>query len=434
MSVIELADRINALAAGDALFITETGETVVLVGVAADVAAEILASVLALGWNVRVENGAAEEVDGEIDQAFGPYRFVISKPVIADRVRLLTLAGFKEWLSQTPVGLVQVATARSPFETEAFRLGSWDDSERFEAGARTKSPRTLVREINRERVVVEDIRPWICRDAPVPDRDDSVFHCWHSIAVLHNVRAIASEVHAGRELCFSGSAQLWVSEPDEEARALLPDARFISLQRAVSWVYENKSEAETRFRLINYEFGRLGRSGRATINNVAEYAPIALESAKLAFQYSLAKVSSESAKALADLRKSLSEETGRLSEMVRQIVNAVSGAVFIGIGLVAARVTTDTPPLALLVMGLVVSGYVSLVIYSGIKQIKFQREMRTVWRDRLYGYISNEDYKKMVLIPAGKAEEQFHQSAIAGGVIAALIMVSLLVAMLIPSG
>lgn len=431
--MIELANRINALAAGDALFITETGENIVLVGVAADIAAELLASVRALEWHVRVENGAAEDVDGEIDQAFGPYRFVISKPAIADRVRLLTLVGFKEWLSQTPGGLVQVATARSSFETEAFRVGSWDDNERFEAGPRTKSPRTLVREINRERVVAEDIRPWICRDTPIPDRDDPVFQCWRSMAILQNVRAIASEVHAGRELCFSGSAQLWVSEPNGEAEALLPDARFISLQRAVAWVYENKSEAETRFRLINYEFGRLGRSGRATINNVAEYAPIALESAKLAFQYSLAKISSESAKALADLRKSLSEETGRLSEMVRQIVNAVSGAVFIGIGLVAARISTDTPPLALLVMGLVVSGYVALVIYSGNKQIEFQREMRTVWRERLYGYISNEDYKKMVLDPAGKAEAQFHQSAIAGGVIAALIIVSLVVAMVVPA-
>jgi uncharacterized integral membrane protein len=222
-----------------------------------------------------------------------------------------------------------------------------------------------------------------------------------------------------------------MAEPDGQGEALSA-ARFLALQKAVSWVYESKSEAETRFRLMNYEFGRLGRSGRAILDNVADYAPIALESAKLAFQYSLAKVSSESAKALADLRKSLSEETGRLSEMVRQIINAVSGAVFIGIGLVAARISTDTPPIALLIMGLVVSGYVALIIYSGIKQIQFQREMRTVWRERLYGYISNEDYKKMVLTPAGKAEDQFYTSAIIGGIIAFLIVVALVVALIVP--
>jgi hypothetical protein len=431
LSVIELANRLNELAAGGALFITETAEDVVLAGAAADVADELLASVRVLGWRVRVENAAAEEIDGNIDPAFGPYRFTISKPTIADRVRLLSLVGFQDWLSRTPAGLVQVATATSPFETEAFRVGSWDDTERYEAAARTKSPRTLVREINRERVVAEDIRPWICRDLPAPDWDDPVFECWRPLAVLQGIRALATEVHAGREICFSGSAQLLMAEPDGQGEALSA-ARFLALQKAVSWVYESKSEAETRFRLMNYEFGRLGRSGRAILDNVADYAPIALESAKLAFQYSLAKVSSESAKALADLRKSLSEETGRLSEMVRQIINAVSGAVFIGIGLVAARISTDTPPIALLIMGLVVSGYVALIIYSGIKQIQFQREMRTVWRERLYGYISNEDYKKMVLTPAGKAEDQFYTSAIIGGIIAFLIVVALVVALIVP--
>lgn len=429
MSVIELASRLDELAAAGAIFVTETARTIVLAEVSAEPAAAILASVRSLGWHVTVVNSAAEDVDGALDPVFAPFRLTFQKPTLEGATRYLTLTGFNAWLADPAPGIVQVATASCAFETGANRISDWEDNTHFDVSPATKSPRALVRELNQNRVVPDDIRPWILRSSGTQGLDDPVFSSWRLRATQNGLRSLATEVSAGREICFSGSAQFWVTEGELSAYDM-DSRRFSNIQKLVAWVYENSSDAETRFRLVNNEFGRFGRSGRGSVLDVADYAPISYESARLAFQYLLAKVSSDSAKALSDLRKSLSEETSRLAEMVRQIVTAVSGAVFVGIGLIAARFSSETPKLALLIMGVVVTGYVILIVISGRKQITLQREMRLVWRDRLYGYISNDDYKKMILDVAVKAEGQFDTAVNIGSFITFLIMLALAVALL----
>lgn len=424
--MIDLAEFLDAHSAAQEIFITETPSEIILAQVSADLAREVLGRLRSLGWSVRIENAAAETVVDELNPAFAPFRFTITKPDFPGRTRILTLTGFLHWLKNEPIGLVQVARSQAPFETGSFRVGDWSDGEMFEPAQKAKSPRSLVREIQQQRVVPDDIRPWIISETLQPKWDDPTFQAWVEVSTVQCLRALATEVNAGSGFSFRGNAELKVEEPKDGFRP--PQNLFGHLQRAVRWVYENPSETETRFRLMSFEFGRLGRSPIVGINDVLDYSAVALESARLAFQYSLAKVSSESARALADLRKSLSEETSRLSEMVRQVITAVSSSVFIGIGLIAARFSTNTPKLALVVMGFVLCGYVSLVIWSGHKHIKMQQAMRTTWRERLYGYISNNDYKNMILDPAGKAESQFHYSAWIGGIVTASIVISILIA------
>lgn len=425
--MIDLAELLDAHSAAQEIFLTETPAEIILAQVSADVAREVLGRVRALGWAVRVENAAAEMID-ELNPAFAPFRFTITKPDFPGRTRILTLTGFSQWLRIEPLGLVQVARSQAPFETGSFRIGDWADVETFEPAQRAKSPRSLVREMQQQRVVPDDIRPWIISETLQPEWNDPTFQAWVEISTVQCLRSLATEVNAGSGFTFRGNAQLTVQEPEDDFRP--PLNFFGNLQRAVRWVYENPSETETRFRLMNFEFGRLGRSPSVCINDVLDYSAVALESARLAFQYSLSKVSSESARALSDLRKSLSEETSRLSEMIRQVITAVSSAVFIGIGLIAARFSTNTPKLALVVMGFVLCGYVTLVIWSGHKHIKMQQEMRMTWRERLYGYISNNDYKKMILDPAGKAENHFHCSAYIGGGVTAAIAIAILIAVI----
>lgn len=422
--MINLAEALDELAGAERVFLTESPAEIVVAQADAGIADDILGRVRALGWQVRVENAATEEVLAALDPAFEPFRITITKPVVEGRTRLLTLSGFSDWLSGNPSGIVQVARCSAPFITGLFRVDDWLGHADFEPAQRSKSPRLLVRETQQQRVVPDDVRAWLSEEASAPDWDEPTFRIWARKATLACLMSVATEVNAGADLTFRGTAQLTIQQPDP---AYVPTERqFWHLQRTVSWVYENPSETETRFRLINYELGRLGRSANVAIQDVLEYVGIALESAKLAFQYSLAKISSDTAKSLSDLRKSLSEETARLSEIVRQVTTAVSGTIFIGIGLVAARFSTDTPPIALFVMGLVLCGYVGLIIYSGYKQITYQREMRIVWRERLYGYISNDDYKRMILDPAGKSESQFHSAALIGGAVTLIIFLAII--------
>ncbi|WP_426035881.1 hypothetical protein [Brevundimonas sp. DC300-4] len=425
--MIELANRLDALVLQDDLFVVETPETVALSGASAEIAQEIAAHLLRLGWQCQVEDNANEIVMGALDAAFEPYRLHAAKPVTPGRIRFLTIAGFKDWLSREPAGLTQVVANLSPFSTGAFRLGDWADMGEHQIAPPTKSPRSLVRETSEQRVTPVDIRPWILTVGETPDWDDPTFRVWRRQASRECLRALASEVDSGLEFRFMGSACLRVTDTAPDEGDISP-ASFTALQLLTRWVYESESDAETRFRLVNHEFARLGRTGRSTFKEVLDYAEIALEGARLAFQYNLAQVSADSAKALSDLRKSLSDETGRLAEMVRQLIGAVAGAIFAGIGLIAARITTETPAPALLTMGVVLGGYITFIILNGYRQIALQRELRLEWQKRLYSYISNEDYRRMVLNPAGKAEGHFTAAAWGGGVITALVLVALCLA------
>lgn len=131
---------------------------------------------------------------------------------------------------------------------------------------------------------------------------------------------------------------------------------------------------------------------------------------------SISELGKDTLKTLSDLRKAITEDTSKVADGTRQTVTAVASALALGLGLVAARLTTDTAPWLIFVVMVVIALYVAAIIYSGYDFIRLQRQLRTDWQPRLYRFLSVSDYERMVTKPARHAERTFISSAIIGGV------------------
>jgi len=160
----------------------------------------------------------------------------------------------------------------------------------------------------------------------------------------------------------------------------------------------------------------------------------ALEGAKIAFEMGLHKISADTLKALADLRKAVSDEAAKLGDTTRQLAGAVSGAMFGGIALIVARLTMATSNLtvaaAVLLIGIVLAIYVCGTIWTGNQFVNIQRDLRDQWRNRLYRFLPEDEYQRMVIGPAQRAESAFSTASWISGILA----IGLLIAVMVISG
>lgn len=427
MSATTLArwlDRLPALGA----FVVETADAVSASNLSAPLTHELCGLVEAEGWPLTVFDEAGEAwTRDEIGEELAPFRVTIAKPPADfDVARILTDVGFAAWLDEPSASVCQVARLSRPFDTLGVRFTNWDEPfAPFEPAAETASPRSLVREYNGQARAPDDIRPWLLRNDD-GQFDNSTFRVWMAAAAMHTIHSVPDEIDpVNGSLKFKGPPRLALHfGPDANQRVSeLTVQGFKSVQSGVRWVFENAREAEMRHALFATEIARSGiETDRAEIY-LREHAGAALDGAKIAYQASLAQLSGETLKALADLRKSVTEETAKVTEATRQIGGAVAAALAVGVGLMAARATSAASGNLIIAVMIVAAAYVSMVILSGLQFTWLQRDLRRGWQARLYRYLPKSEYKALVLTPTGRAEASLFWVAGIGGAITLLISV-----------
>ena len=165
--------------------------------------------------------------------------------------------------------------------------------------------------------------------------------------------------------------------------------------------------------------GGNGDDLQVLLDNISD----SLEGAKVAYQVSLSDLGRDTLKMLADLRKAVTEETAKVTDATRQLVTSVSGAMAIGLGLIAARVSAAASYELIVAVMVVVAAYVGVVIYSGYGFIQLQRQLRSDWQPRLYRFLPPIEYDSMVSRPAAQAERTFFKVACGGGIGVLVLMV-----------
>jgi len=244
---------------------------------------------------------------------------------------------------------------------------------------------------------------------------------WKERATKRLLAALAQEIEVDGKLLFRGPPPTRFSQSSSK----IDQASFATLQSAAGWAYENSRELDNRHGLVAAEVARTSlRDG--SLKDLAATLPAALESAKIAYNFGVTQQSKDTLKALSDLRKSVSDDTAKLSETTRSLGGAVIGAVFGNIGLIVARLTLPTNgafigPAAMLI-GVVLTIYVGAVIASGAHYIAIQRDLRNDWRFRLYRFLGDDEYNVMVTQPAKRAERAFVGTAIAGALMTVLLL------------
>lgn len=419
--MILLAEQLDQLNA-DGAFIRESENDVSASGLAIDAAMSVIALCRTLVWGFELFDRAGTEWrDEDLLQDFAPYRLLIRKPPAeGDRLVLLTNTGFAEWLKVGHAATHwQVARLRQRITTHARLLQPWGEADPYQPSDNTKSPRALVREFGAERYAPEDIRPWLIRGALETSIEDPAAEIWRSASAFSLLNALADEIDpVDRRLKFKGPPKLSISLPVDSDVLVeaVSHEHFNDLQRTASWVFESEREAELRHGLVANDIARsAGGNGddlQVLLNNLSD----SLEGAKVAYQVSLSELGRDTLKMLADLRKAVTEETAKVTDATRQLVTSVSGALAIGLGLIAARVNAAASYELIVAVMVVVAAYVGVVIYSGYGFIQLQRQLRSDWQPRLYRFLPPTEYDSMVSRPAAQAERTFFQVAWGGGV------------------
>jgi hypothetical protein len=436
LSVANLAARLDALDAGGA-FVTEGEANVTVSNLRVATAREVGEQCAALGWAVRIEDAADTEWPlAALDKAYEPFRLIIDKPPVGDGVlRLLTNTGFAAWLGRDDTRADwQIGRLTAEFQTYAVRFAPWnEDDPNHVADTNARRARTLVREIAGQRMVPASMSRWLLVDRDGFQDEDPAAKIWAAFASRMLMLSLPDEFDAEQQaLRFKGPPRLILSLPAAAADLFVALGRegFLALQASVDWVFEIEREAEMRHILMSTELARCGGSGDAADAFLKDNIADALAGAKTAYQVQLSGMSSDALKTLSELRKSVSDDTAKVADGTRQIITAVAGALAIGAGLIAARLTGSVNPVLVVAVMALAAIYVAITIFAGVLFTLLQRRVRAAWQPRLYRFLSKPDYDALVGGPAKTAEKALWWSSGLGS--AAIVFMAIAIAYVEP--
>lgn len=428
MSVASLAQQLDALDAGEA-FVTEGEDVVTVSNVPTADSVDLVRLCREIGWAVRIEDREenAWPLD-DLDDEYAPFTVIINKPAGPVGVlRLLTNIGLAEWLEREDERHIwQVARLETAFQTYAVTFAPWDsDGPAPYEGGEPRSARRLVREVTTARAVPESLNRWLLVEKDTFPIDAPAARTWGEIAAHRLMLVLPNELDSERNLLrFKGPPRLdlRIVAPGVDVLPVLKLDGFLALQEAVDWVFELEREAEMRHILLAAEIARSGGIGDAAPEFVRDNVADALAGAKTAYQIQLSGISSDALKTLSELRKSVSDDTAKVAEGTRQIITAVAGALAVGVGLVAARLSGTVNPALVKVILLLAATYVAITILSGVAFTVLQRKVRKAWQPRLYRFLTNADYEVLVGGPARTAERALWGASVLGFLAIVLMM------------
>ncbi len=420
MSLIALAEAIDRLVEIKQAYVTESESIATVSALSAAHASEIKILCEPLGWSVRLFDSADEPWDSveAPDPDFAPFRVIIQKPVApADTLQLISNCAFAQWLE---IGHAAprwyIARFTSSLVIGARVLQSWEGMQEPVVMAATKSPRALVKEFGNVRRVPEDVRYWLASALEVEHFAQPTTQIWVRAASAALLCCLPDEIDAvDGTLKFRGPPRLTLPGFDT-ATETLDHATFNTLLGVCRWIFENEREAEMRHVLLAAELARAGTASGSTPAFLCQHLAHAWESAQIAYQMILAETGRDTLKVLSDLRKAVTDETAKLSDISRQLTGSVAAAVATGIGLIAARIAAKAPAELIVIVMLVVALYIAMVISSGVQFMRLQRQLRTDWQHRLYRFLPEAEYVRMVATPTAKAERSFVWTAWLGGI------------------
>ncbi|MCP3380007.1 hypothetical protein NLM31_06045 [Bradyrhizobium sp. CCGUVB4N] len=193
----------------------------------------------------------------------------------------------------------------------------------------------------------------------------------------------------------------------------LPDARA-QLTEAAHWVFLSGTDIEARHLLFSGELARASRPQQ----DLATTLDQALEAAKAAYEAHVQSSSRETLKALADLRKTVIDETQKVAQRAQDLAAtlwrdlAVSAAPFILKIFGDAAKTSDTLVSSLFYFAAAVFIGVSFVLQWRINGAFFQSQAssRRSWMQSLYSYISVREREEIAETPIEEAMKNYRET------------------------
>lgn len=399
-----VAGKIDELVLQPGISVTETNAAVTINNLSGSQAIELNECCLENQLpNVTIYDMAGEMDFSNLTVDYDGITIVVKKPNVPANVQaIISLKAFNDALdSPVESNIIWYTGISHSFDTDQVRYSPWWDSIEFTPNEINFDPRRLVKNFS-DITLSSDLGRWLLRGTP-----DKINQHWIKRAVRKLCLLLANEIEADGTILFNGPPVTRYSSSVEDE---VDVANFKALQESIRWITSSDRDAETRHALYSGEVARCS-SDRDDICSLLSVLKRSLEGSKIAFSFGLNKQSSDALKALSDLKKSATDEAAKLNETIRGLATAVSAAVVGNLGIIIARISL--PPSSAIVaflagtVAFVLLLYVVSVVVTGRAYISTQQDLRVKWKDKLYRYLSDDEYHKLVVSPVATSERAF---------------------------
>lgn len=337
-----------------------------------------------------------------------PIRVIVKKNSTPEWRYFLSAAGFEAWLGKLgggkdqvpPRQCVWIAQPVEAFSTYLFAIKPFGaDKTLPDVAVHPEKPWKLVRDLTHKKTPIS-LAPWLLLEEP-PSGPCDVYDVWRLHAARQLAFCLPAEVRAGDgelEALFKGGRTIPLKI--EDITYTLTDYSLFS--EACSWVYGTPREAETKFLLLNNHIAVNWEIGQNWPGGARKVLSNSLIGAKEAFAFHLLDQSKEAVKGLGDLRKGLQEEVAKTQTSSRDLISAVWRD-FVIAGVLLALKTPGAVKLEASVIRPIYLATALLlllsVLISGWSACRFNHLAdlsRKDWRNKLYSFLSDSDWKELV--------------------------------------
>ncbi|MBA4760616.1 hypothetical protein [Sphingomonas sp.] len=436
-----------ALDASRGLAVDEAPGSLIVTGAADEAALEAWRTVArdcdALGCRLTCRDDIGDAHDlmtAELAELTGePLRITLEIAHPANALRVATVDGLRRALAD-PDGLLHVSEIRllgldEPIRTLGVDVVPWRDGDGDaapRAASAFPSPRRFARTIAGENRAPAEIGSSVLDGSA--DRQDGAFLLWREFAADAVRRSLVNEIYdvdGATRVVLAGSPTRRLDLGAAEATA----GTFAELQQAARWVFVEGQDVELRHTLLTGELAREWRDEQPFAVGLADRLHVALESAGLAYRAHVQQGSRETIKSLSDLRKTLAEEIGKVTQQTRDLSSGLWRDVAVAIVTIAFRLSMDaTKSTATPVYAVVLVLVAAYIVVSQVITVKSSRaflkvaaDARTQWRQKGYAYLSDVEFNALAGTPLAEARAIYDRvetaaNWVAGSVAAGLVI------------
>ncbi len=351
--------------------------------------------------------------------AFDPDREVVinlGKPAIDGHALFLFQWAIAPYLGRRSV-LARLAiadlTPAQGFRARGLEVVPWNFANPFAppgASLGPIDPTSYVRDFVPDREVVTDLNPWILLTPPAAA--SQAFGAWAAVAARRLAGGLVSSawLEDGHVWLQAAGPPIYRIRADD---AVLAAARS-RLTEAANWVFLSGLDIEARHLLYSGELARASRPNQDLLVTLDR----TLEAAKAAYEAHVQSSSRETLKTLADLRKTVIDETQKVAQRAQDLTATLWRDLAVSATPFALKILGDagkapSPTItatfyfaAALFIGL------SFILQWRINQSFFagQTASRQRWMQTLYSYISAREREEIAEAPIQQAMENYRET------------------------
>lgn len=367
------------------------------------------------------------EIGGDVDpgEPFDPMRallITVAKPQIAGAAAFLLSSKAADYLRQEAAGgrvLSAELEPRARFQARGLDVDVWDLSVPISSPAQTLAidPRKLVRDYVPPREVAADLSPWLITSPPALQSVE--FAAWRIQASRRLLGGLASSASVDQGVVWleaSGPPRFRIRADDTS----LADA-WQELTSAAEWVFLSGSDVEVRHLIFAAELARASRPDLSLPAIVAH----GLEAARTTYEAHVQSASRETLKALADLRKTVIDETQKVTQRAQDLASGLWRDVAVSAAPFVIKVLGDAtkPARPEISAGFYFAAALFIAISFGL-QVRInhtfldnQKDARAKWFATLYGYISATERGQIAEKPIENAVGSYRETRFLVGLV-----------------